>query len=53
MPEIFHPPLQVQAPEVIFNNLLEVLRVEFGTRTYVLSAGCLVRFCRINTKAYG
>jgi len=43
-------PLQVRAPEAMFNHLSTLLRVEFGTQVDVWSVGCLVRFHEINTQ---
>jgi len=42
VPPNLHTPLQVRAPEVIFNDLSTLLKVEYGTRVDVWSIGCLV-----------
>ena len=47
-PENLHTPLQVRAPEVLFNDLSTLLRIEYGPRVDVWSIGCLVRLHEIN-----
>jgi len=42
VPQILHTPLQVRAPEVMFNHLSTLLKVEIGTRIDVWSVGCLI-----------
>jgi len=48
-PKDVHTPLQVRAPEVLFNNLSTLLRIECGPRIDVWSVGCLVRLHEIST----
>ena len=50
VPQNLRMPLQVRAPEAIFNHLSALLRVEFGTQVDVWSVGCLVRPQEINTQ---
>ena len=50
MPPRLHAPLEVRAPEILFNHLSPLLKVEVGARIDVWSMGCLVRPQEINLR---